>query len=697
MSDNTCMVETAAGAGAVSQIEPERRQRRLEPYQQRLEWIESLFTQMADAVFVAGLDGQIIDVNPAACALLGYEKQELLRMRVWDFVSSAARDEILGLFSTMNPGAPVAVQRTYRCKNGEQKIVEVRQTRDDHGGRDLIVISSRDITEAARTRALLAGERRLLEMVAKGGPLGDILTALCRLSEELCSRSITSILLLEPGTRQLWHGAAPSLPREYIEAINGGVIGPSAGSCGTAAYRGEPVIVCDIASDPLWKDYRNLALPFGLRACWSMPIFSTDRKVLGTFAIYFREPGSPTRPLREMIERLADLASIGIERTRAQEDLRRNEAYLAEAQRASLTGSFGWNVSSGKLFWTDETFRILGYDRTIEPSLEAIFNRIHPDDIALVKQILNRGTNGEESFDIEHRLLMPDGSVKHVHAVGHATIGGPHGREFVGAVTEVTEHHRARAALERALSDLKKSEEARAELARAARMTTMGELAASIAHEVNQPLTAVVTNANAALRWLDRATPDLHEARQAVQRIVRDGIRGSEVIGRIRALMKREPPQRTLLNVNELVQEIARLAPVAPAEAALQLELAGALPVVPADRVQLQQVLLNLVTNALDALNTVCDRPRVVRIETKSVGNDAVLVTVRDTGVGLPPEKMEQLFNPFFTTKPDGLGMGLSISRSIVEGHGGRLWAEPNDAHGATFRFTLPTEKGGVT
>ena len=697
MNASSSTVEGAASTDGVAQFELELARRKLARCQQRLEQMESLFANMADAVFVAEPDGQIIDANPAACALLGYEKQELLRMHVWDFARSASRDDILGLFSTMTPGVPVAIQRTYRCKNGEQKIVELRQTRDDHGGRDLIVISSRDVTGTARTKALLAGERKLLEMVAQGKPLDDILTALCRLAEELCSRSITSILLLDASTRRLWHGAAPSLPPEYTQAINGSPIGPSAGSCGTAAYRGEPVIVSDITADPLWRDYRDLAVPFGLRACWSMPIFSTERRVLGTFAIYFREPGSPTQPLRETIERLANLTSIAIERTRAQEVLRRNEAYLAEAQKASLTGSFGWNVSSGELFWTDETFRILGYDRTMKPSLEAVLDRIHPDDTPLVKRILDQTTREGTSLDFEHRLLMPDGSVKHVHIVGHALNDGPHSREFVGAVTDVTEHHQAKAALEQALSELKKSEEARIELARVARMTTMGELAASIAHEVNQPLTAVVTNANACLRWLDRAAPNLDEARQAVQRIVRDGNRGSEVIGRIRALLKKEPPERTPVNVNELVREIARLAQVESQGVALQLKLADELPRIFADRVQLQQVLLNLMMNALDAMKTISDHPRVLRIETEAQQDDGVLVAVRDSGIGLPPEKMEQIFETFFTTRQGGIGMGLSISRSIVEGHGGRLWAEGNDGPGATFRFTLPAKKGEVT
>ena len=554
----------------------------------------------------------------------------------------------------------------------------------------------RDAAGSKQAGRLLAGEKHLLEIVAQGQPLEAILTALCRLFEQLCPGSLTSILLLEPATGRLWHGAAPSLPLEYTEAINGGLIGPSAGSCGTAAYRAEPVIVRDIASDPLWQDYRDLALPHRLRACWSTPIFSTGRKVLGTFAIYFRQPGSPARRHHDLIQQLAHLACIAIERTRAREALRRNEAYLAEAQKVSRTGSFGWNVGTGELFWSDETCCILGYDRGARPSLDAVFDRIHPSDRAFVRQILDHAARQGTSLDFEHRLVMPDGSVKHVHLVGHALNDEADGREFAGAVMDVTEHHRARAALEQALSDLKKSELARAELARVARMTTMGELAASIAHEVNQPLAAVVANANACLRWLDRPDPNLDEAREAARRIVRDGIRGSEVISRIRALLKKEPPQRAPLNPNDVIREIARLAQVESLGAALQLELADPLPAVSADRVQLQQVLLNLMANALDAMKTVWDRPRVLRVETLTQQDGAVLVTVRDTGVGLPPGKIERLFDTFYTTKTGGLGMGLSICRSIVEGHGGRLWAEANEGPGATFRFTLPAEKGEI-
>ena len=239
---------------------------------------------------------------------------------------------------------------------------------------------------------------------------------------------------------------------------------------------------------------------------------------------------------------------------------------------------------------------------------------------------------------------------------------------------------------------LKKTE---ADLARVARVTTMGELTASIAHEINQPLAALVTNANACLRWLAAETPNLDEARATAQRIVRDGKRASEVIARIRALLGKGQPMRQRLNINDVILEILPLlqAELLRREAKLETELADGLPTVEMDRVQIQQLLMNLVVNALDAMD--CgddDRPHVLRIRTSANESEAVLVSVQDSGMGLSPEQMERLFDAFYSTKADGMGMGLSISRSIAEAHGGRLWAESNGGHGATFRFTLPTD-----
>ncbi len=298
--------------------------------------------------------------------------------------------------------------------------------------------------ESAET--LLAGEKRVLEMIARGDPLPPILEALCRLGEALADGALVSILLVSANGKNLRHGAAPSLPKRYTQAIDGGLIGPRSGSCGTAAYRKETVIVSDIETDPLWADYRHLALAEGLRACWSTPIFSTAREVLGTFALYCREPAHPSPKQQGIVEQFAHLASIAIERTQAQEALRRGEAYLTEAQRLSLTGSFGWRIASGELVWSAETFCIMGYDRATKPTLQLVLKRVHPDDLDFVRHAMDRAARDLTDFDFEHRLLMSDGSVKHVHMVARATQAET-AVEFVGAVMDITERKRTAEAL----------------------------------------------------------------------------------------------------------------------------------------------------------------------------------------------------------------------------------------------------------
>jgi signal transduction histidine kinase len=369
-----------------------------------------------------------------------------------------------------------------------------------------------------------------------------------------------------------------------------------------------------------------------------------------------------------------------------QEKLERSETYLAEAQQLSHTGSFGWKVATGEIVWSAETFRIFQIDQTKKPTLELIFERIHPEDAVFARRTIETASQESKDFHCEHRLLLPDGSVKYLDVVAHAETDNAGRLEFVGAVMDVTERKRAEDSLH----------DAQANLARIARLTTMGELTASIAHEVNQPLAAVVTNANACLRWLDRESPDLDEVRDAIRRIIRDGNRGSEVIARIRAILNKEPKPMERLDINDVVRETIALTRVYLQGASLQTDLSSALPVVLADRIQLQQVLLNLMVNAIDAMKTVTERPRVLRLQTKCVEGGRILVVIQDSGIGLDQKQMDQLFEVFYTTKPQGMGMGLAISRSIIDGHGGRLWAEANDGPGATFKFTLPIAEGGA-
>src|SRR5213593_2244661 len=292
--------------------------------------------------------------------------------------------------------------------------------------------------ELQQAETLLAGENRLLEMLAKGESLPSILDGICRLVEEISSGSLCSILLLDPNGDRLWHGAAPSLPASYTSAFDGRAIGPETGPCGRAAYFRKPVIVCDIAADPLGDDYRELALAHGLQACWSTPIFSSEGKVLGSFAVLSREPRSPTPQHEKIIAQVTHLAAVAIERKRTEQDLRRSEAYLAEAQGLSSTGSFGWNVSTGEIIWSKETYCILGYDRAMKPNLDRLLERVHPEDRAFVEQMVVRATRGGTDLDFGHRLLMPDGVVKHVHIVARATKAESGAIEFVGAVMNVT-------------------------------------------------------------------------------------------------------------------------------------------------------------------------------------------------------------------------------------------------------------------
>jgi PAS domain S-box-containing protein len=405
-------------------------------------------------------------------------------------------------------------------------------------------------------------------------------------------------------------------------------------------------------------------------------------------SLWVRENAKAVRRLDNQLIVLIACEDI-TERKEAENALRQSEMYLAEAQRLSRTGSFGWRVSSGEIIWSEETFRMFGYDKAPSIKHATVFQRVHPDDRARVEQTIDRASRDGKDFAHGYRLLMPDGSVKHVHATAHAVTDASGEIEFVGAVTDVTSHRRAEAELH----------EAQANLAHVTRVTALGELAASIAHEVNQPLAAVVTNAAACLRWLDREPANLKEARGTLQSIIKDGNRAGEVIQRVRALANKTADQKAPLDVNEVVNEVISLAQreLSSHRVALRLELAPALPLILADRIQLQQVILNLVINAIEAMQPVKDRPRELVIRTRQDEASQVLVTVSDCGVGVAAENADRLFDAFFTTKSSGMGMGLSICRSIVDAHGGRLSATGHVGPGATFQFTLPLHQEDST
>jgi PAS domain S-box-containing protein len=374
------------------------------------------------------------------------------------------------------------------------------------------------------------------------------------------------------------------------------------------------------------------------------------------------------------------------DRKRAEEAFRRSESYLAEAQRLAHTGSWAWQVAGGDaLHLSEEWYRIYGFD--LEQGMSAWehkLQRVHPEDRAKWRRAVDRAIVEKSDYEVDVRLLLPDGTIKYVHTVGHPVLSASGDvAQFVGTSMDISANKRAEEALRQAQTDL----------AHVSRVTTMGELTASLAHEVNQPIAAAVTNANTCLRWLTRDHPNVEEARAAAMRIVKDGTRAGEIISRIRLLFRKGIPQREVVDVNEVIREMIVLLRGESARYNILVwtDLAANLPVIMGDRVQLQQVMMNLMLNSIDAMKEV-DGTRELTIKSQRAANEEVVVSVADSGVGLPPQQADQIFTAFFTTKPHGTGMGLRISRTIVESHGGRLWAADNSPRGAIFSFTLPTK-----
>jgi PAS domain S-box-containing protein len=375
------------------------------------------------------------------------------------------------------------------------------------------------------------------------------------------------------------------------------------------------------------------------------------------------------------------------DRKRAEAELRRAYDSFSDAQRLSKTGSFITDLLVDNHNWSEEAFRIFEFDPATKVSVQRIRDIIHPDDLPLFDSVIARGMTGTD-VNFGFRIVTASGVVKHVRGVAHV-IEKVEGRPmFIGALQDVTERVVAEEALNRA----------RSELAHVARITTVSALTASIAHEVNQPLSGIVTNAGTCLRMLAADPPDIDGARETARRTIRDGNRASDVITRLRALFSKKEFTLESLDLNETIREVIVLSmsDLQRNRVALQSELADDLPRVTGDRVQLQQVILNLLRNASDAMVRVDDRPRQLLVRTERENGDRVRVTVRDAGVGVDRQSMDKLFEAFYTTKSGGMGIGLSVSRSIVERHHGRLWVEPNDGPGATFSFSIPRSADGV-
>ncbi|HEV2424052.1 MAG TPA: ATP-binding protein [Terriglobia bacterium] len=374
------------------------------------------------------------------------------------------------------------------------------------------------------------------------------------------------------------------------------------------------------------------------------------------------------------------------ERKRAEEELRRSEAYLAQAQHLSHTGSWAWASTSGMVSLSQEALRIYGLNiAQASCAPDDLLSAVVPEDSAGLESYVTSAIQEHRDFEVDYRITLPDGTVRFLHSVGRPVVSGSGElAELIGTTMDVTDRKLAEQGLQ----------EAKSELAHVARVQAMGELTASIAHEINQPLAAVVANADACTRLLARESINMAELRDAVGDIAEAGARAGEVIARIRAFLRKTPvPVRCRLDLNGVIQEVLDLtrSELDRHGVALRCDLESGLPEVQGDRVELQQVILNLVMNSIEAMAPETGRPRVLAIGSKTASDGAVQVTVSDSGIGLPAETPGRIFDAFFTTKPEGLGLGLPISRSIIESHGGRLCAAGNEGgSGTTLRFILP-------
>jgi PAS domain S-box-containing protein len=766
--------------GILTDIEDRRRA------EQTLRESETRFRTLSDhapdAILVYDFElGTIVDVNPQACEGLGYTRQELLGTDLLAFHPDLDREAMESVAERAAAGETVFDTHWHRRKDGTVFPVEVHTSLYCYGGRRYLLKIARDIGDRLRAEEAV------------------------RRSEEQLRKVIDTIPAF------VWSAS----PDGSVDFINRRMLEFSGSSSEEAFGFGWKAAI-HIEDRDHYLEVQRAAVASGQAFDVEARLRRADgqyRWLLFHSVPLYDETGT-------VVKRYGVSTDID-DRKRAEQALRRSEAYLADAQRLTQTGSWAWDPATREAFyWSEEMFRIFGFDPQKEvPDAKAFLQRIHPDDFDHTYEVLMKATGGSVDYEHEHRILLPDGTVKHIHAIGHPVLDQS-GRvvEYVGTAVDITQNKRAEEALHRAegylveaqrlthtgawatdarpqplywsqelfrlygfepqqgfpthdeavqrvhpedrdryaqafhrvihqkvdsdvefrtvlpdgtirhlyglghpilnthgdvveivgttvdITERKRAEEERAtlrqleaDLAHINRVSMMGELAASIAHEVNQPLSGIVSNGSACLRFLAVDPPDMEEVREAVRDIVRDGKRAGEVIARIRALTKRAATPQEKLDLNETIREVLAIVgdEAKRKSVTIQARLEDDVFPVLGDRVQLQQVLLNLAMNALEAMSSVADRERHLVITSRNIDPDQVQVSVQDSGTGLNPDTVGRIFDPFHTTKPGGMGMGLSISRSILQNHSGRLWATANQGPGASFHFTLPKYNGG--
>jgi PAS domain S-box-containing protein len=635
-----------------------------------------------DCLTILDLDRRLLYVNPAGVAQLGAEDSGTLLGRQWiDLWQNKDRDVVEGAIARAMAGAIGRFQRPARTIAGVMKWwdVAVMPIVDAAGAVVQLKVVSRDVSAQWRADAFQAGQHQVLEMIATGAPLPQVLTLLAHVIEDQGEGMRCQALLLDADGSHVRLGAAPSLAEEFTRRFDGQPLGPRVGACGTVMQTGRPVIVADIEREAQWPDLRDAALSIGLRACWSVPILSSKKKVLGAFAMFSSTPRGPCREELRLLETAADLAGAAVDHHRSQEALRQSE----ERNRAILRAIPDWMFvhsdegiyldchvkNPGALLVPPETFLGKTIRDILPASLADTFERAFER-----ARVTNEPERIEYSLDLQHERRFYEACIVRCDS-----------DKLLSIVRDISD--RKHAELDAAAQ--------RQELAHLNRVLILAEQSGALAHELSQPLAAILANAQAARHLLDRTPLDLEELRATLDDVIKSDKRAGMVIQRLRALLKKSNAVLQPLDLNEVTRDVLDLthSDLLLRRMPITTALSPSIPPVLGDRVQLQQVILNLVINACDAMSTIEPAERELKLTTVA-DDECVQIAISDRGVGIPDGQLDSVFDPFVTHRAEGLGLGLAISRSIVVAHRGRIQAENNADRGATFRCFLPLASG---